>query len=276
MAYIDKAHSETDKILAELEKKIKSEYNKAYKEVKKELADVMARIEASPDMSPQQRLYLFNKRDRLQSMIKQYADVIKNANATAVKYINGDMLNVYKKNYNFEAGRLGFSFVDNTAAKKIISGETSPFTKLAIDSVKDRDVIIRKLTSEMTTSILKGESISQMSRRIRSVMENNLADSVRIARTETTRVENSARMDAGKEGEKLGFKMLKEWISTADDRTRPDHVIADGQRVPLDEPFTVGGEKLMYPGDFSLGASPSNTINCRCTMINIVDSSAKK
>lgn len=270
--YVDKAHSETDKILVQLEKQIKAEYNKAYKEVKRELTEIMTKLSLTPDMSPQQRLALMSKKDRLETMIKQYSETIKNANATAVKYINGDMVNVYKKNYNFEAEKLGFSLVDNTAAKKLITKEASPFTKLAIDSAKDRDIIERKLTSEMTTSILKGDSIPQMARRIRGVMENNLADSVRIARTETTRVENSARMDVGKEGEKLGFKMYKEWIATSDDRTRPEHASADGQRVPINEPFVVGGEKLMYPGDYSLGASPWNTINCRCTVINIAES----
>lgn len=268
---IDDAHKATDKILAELEKKIKQEYNKAYKEVKKELSEIMSKLALNPNMSPQQRLALMNKADRLESMIKQYSETIKNANAMAVKYINGDMVNVYKENYNFEADKLGFSLVDNTAAKKIINSEASPFTKLAIDSAKDKDVIIRKLTSEMTTSILKGESIPEMSKRIRLIMENNLADSVRIARTETTRVENAARMDVGKEGERLGFKMYKEWVSTPDDRTRLEHLEADGQRVPIDEPFKVGGEEMMYPGDFSLGASPWNTINCRCTMINIAE-----
>jgi SPP1 gp7 family putative phage head morphogenesis protein len=269
--YVDKAHSETDKILAQLEKQIKAEYNKAYKEVKRELTEIMNKLSLTPDMSPQQRLALMNKKDRLESMIKQYSQSIKNANATAVNFINKDMSNVYKKNYNFEADKLGFSLIDDNVAKKLITKEASPFTKLAIDEAKDKNAIIRKLTSEMTTSVLKGESIPQMARRIRGIMENNLADSVRIARTETTRVENSARMDVGKEGEKLGFKMYKEWVATSDDRTRPEHASADGQRVPINEPFIVGGEKLMYPGDYSLGASPWNTINCRCTVVNITE-----
>lgn len=270
---MDTAHKYTDKVLSELEKKIKAEYNRAYKEVKAELTKVISKLELNPDMSPQQRLVLINKADRLNKMIEQYAAVIKNSNSLAVKYINGAAVNIYTRNYNFEADRLGFALVDNTVAKKIINKETSPFTKLAIDSAKDKSVIVRKLTSEMTTSILKGESIPEMARRIKSIMESNLFDSVRIARTETTRVENSARFDVGKEGEKLGFEMQKEWVSASDDRVRPEHAEANGQRVPLNEPFEVGGEKMMFPGDYSLGASGWNTINCRCSMINI---SAKK
>lgn len=273
---MDTAHKYTDKALAELEKKIKAEYNRAFKEVNKELREVMSKLQSSANLSPQQMLNLLNKRDRLQNMINQYASIIRDSNALAVKYINGTAVNVYKANYNFEADKLGFSLVDNTVAKKLINEETSPFTKLAIDSAKDKDFIIRKLTSEMTTSILKGESIPEMARRIKSIMESNLADSVRIARTETTRVENSARFDVGKEGEKLGFEMEKEWVSANDGRVRPEHADAHGQRVPLNEPFEVGGEKLMFPGDESLGASGWNTINCRCSMVNITVKKSKK
>jgi hypothetical protein len=37
--------------------------------------------------------------------------------------------------------------------------------------------------------------------------------------------------------------------------------------IPVNEPFTVGGEQLMYPGDDSLGASPGNVINCQCIQL---------
>lgn len=54
------------------------------------------------------------------------------------------------------------------------------------------------------------------------------------------------------------------WESMKDERVRGSHAIADGQTVPISEPFTVGGYKLMYPCDDSLGAPPSETIGCRC------------
>lgn len=273
---VDKAHEKTDTILQRLEWKINSEYNKAYKEVKKDLTSVLSKLELNQNMSPQQRLTLMNKKDRLESMIEQYSRVLADTNGLAVKYINNDMLNVYKTNYDFEADKFAFAMVDNTAVKKIMSRETNPFTKLSIDNHKDKSQIAYKLRSAMITSILKGESIPEMARRIRGIMENNLSDSIRIARTETTRVENSARMDVGEQGKKLGFKMMKEWVATSDERTRPAHLDADGQQVPIDEPFIVDGEKLMYPGDFSLGASPSNTINCRCTVINIISEDGKE
>lgn len=60
---------------------------------------------------------------------------------------------------------------------------------------------------------------------------------------------------------------IKEWHTMGDGRVRPAHRAADLQRAKADEPFHVGGERLMQPHDRSLGASAGNTCNCRCTAI---------
>lgn len=56
----------------------------------------------------------------------------------------------------------------------------------------------------------------------------------------------------------------KTWDSVGDSHVREAHLVADGQEVPVNEPFVVDGEQLMFPGDTSLGASTGNVINCRC------------
>jgi len=58
---------------------------------------------------------------------------------------------------------------------------------------------------------------------------------------------------------------FKQWLATEDERTRPDHAAAHGQVVPINEPFSVGGEPLQYPGD--PGGSAENVMNCRCTTL---------
>lgn len=84
----------------------------------------------------------------------------------------------------------------------------------------------------------------------------------RIARTEAVGSYNAATLAALADEGVTG----KQWVSTRDARTRPTHIAADGQTVPLGEPFIVGGSALMMPGDPSGPAS--DTINCRCTIIN--------
>lgn len=266
------SHKWTDAELKRLERQINAEYTKAYKEMRKEMADIAAKLASNPDMSLQQKLALMNKNERLAKLCDQMADILKDTNKTATDFITKSAVNVFKVNYNAAAGDLGFALLDNTAVRNILTGEVNPFTKLAIAAEKDKTVIVRKLQSELTTSILKGESIPQMAKRIKTVSEGYLSDTIRIARTETTRIENSAKQSVGEEGKRLGFNMWKRWISTHDDRTRIEHDTekVDIADVPIDEPFEVGGEKMMYPGDISLGASAWNTINCRCTVVNYI------
>lgn len=57
----------------------------------------------------------------------------------------------------------------------------------------------------------------------------------------------------------------KRWVTRHDAKVRPTHVEAEGDTVPLDQPFIVGGYPLMYPGE--RGAPPALVINCRCTMV---------
>jgi len=66
-------------------------------------------------------------------------------------------------------------------------------------------------------------------------------------------------------------RVFKGWVSQGDSRVRTppdsafDHLKADSGQVPVDEPFIVSGEKLMHPGDESLGASKGNIAGCRCS-----------
>ncbi len=84
-----------------------------------------------------------------------------------------------------------------------------------------------------------------------------------IARTESMHASNAGAAQHFKE---WGVEE-KSWLATGDDRTRPAHAAANGQRRPIDEPFEVGGAKMMYPLDGSLGAPASEIVDCRCTVV---------
>lgn len=57
------------------------------------------------------------------------------------------------------------------------------------------------------------------------------------------------------------------WLSQEDERVRPTHAEADGQTVPINTPFTVGGYLLMFPCDDSLGAPAKEVVLCRCVEV---------
>lgn len=92
--------------------------------------------------------------------------------------------------------------------------------------------------------------------------EMSMGRARRIARTETHTAAQVGQYGAARASP---FKFRKTWLATEDQRTREDHAAANGQQVDLDEPFVVGGEELMFPGDPN--GSPGNVINCRCVCI---------
>lgn len=88
----------------------------------------------------------------------------------------------------------------------------------------------------------------------------------RISRTETNNIINAGDLQAARmETAATGQELQKVWISTMDPRTRDTHFAADGQRVPLDGKFTIGGHAADHPSDSNLPAHES--INCRCSML---------
>ena len=85
---------------------------------------------------------------------------------------------------------------------------------------------------------------------------------MRIARTEVHSASVYA-IDTAVKSTRVQFNRV--WTATIDERTRTDHRRANGQVRGLNEPFDVGGENLMFPGDPN--GSAGNIINCRCAIL---------
>ncbi|WP_412475385.1 phage minor head protein [Gordonia sp. LUNF6] len=84
----------------------------------------------------------------------------------------------------------------------------------------------------------------------------------RIARTEAHGAVNAGALAAARQSQAAtGDRYWKRWLATDDVRTRASHRVADGQTVPLDEKFRVGGFLLDFPGD-PITIAPHETINC--------------
>lgn len=83
-----------------------------------------------------------------------------------------------------------------------------------------------------------------------------------ISRTESTTAANYG-INLG--AESSDYYVQKYWLDTKDKRTRHDHIIAGLQPpIPMNTPFYVGGNPMMYPGDAT--APADEVVNCRCVM----------
>jgi uncharacterized protein with gpF-like domain len=112
---------------------------------------------------------------------------------------------------------------------------------------------------EFTHAVLFGDTIkkSDLPKKVLDAFSKDRA--TRIAMNEANIIHNYKRHI-----ELAKTQLTHTWDATLDEVTRPHHWEADGQTVPINEPFTVAGEKLMFPGDDSLGATAKNLVNCRC------------
>ena len=59
----------------------------------------------------------------------------------------------------------------------------------------------------------------------------------------------------------------KEWHTVMDGKERLSHAIMNGKCIPINEPFIVGGYRMMFPGDVTYGPPLKELMNCRCTII---------
>jgi hypothetical protein len=122
------------------------------------------------------------------------------------------------------------------------------------------DAIRRQLSIGMQ----EGETMEQIAARIGSMYDESVSyRAMRIARTEVVSASNASSIAGARS---VSDKLSKRWLSSRDARVRTDHSSADGQTVGMDEPFSVGGYELMFPGDGSRGAPASEIVNCRCTV----------
>jgi hypothetical protein len=99
-----------------------------------------------------------------------------------------------------------------------------------------------------------------------------------IVRTEVNRTFSlGAWKEMERSGEVLGSQLRKAWLDAGDDRVRDAHRKAGedysaDKAIPMEEPFIVDGEELMFPLDPR--GSAENTINCRCKLLPVVGDEA--
>lgn len=151
-----------------------------------------------------------------------------------------------------------------------------PFVTAYLAEVTNRlvrvaDEVYDLVAAEMAVGVNLGDGIPELAARVDSVLSTTGSErwpnrAVVIARTEAIGALNAGRFDAFRTyADQEDEPLFQLWLATEDSRTRETHRLADGQRVPLGEPFTVGGFSLRFPGD-PMGP-PQEVIQCRCTSL---------
>lgn len=134
--------------------------------------------------------------------------------------------------------------------------------------VRTPDEVYRRIIDELGIAVAKGEDVAAQAARVRHVLdvtgtENWPARARTVSVTEVHRAWNFGALAAAlRVQQREDVRIVKVWDSKNDSAVRTAHRRADGQKRFASQPFIVGGEPLMAPGDPS--GSPSNVISCRC------------
>jgi uncharacterized protein with gpF-like domain len=290
----DECDKLTDEQLEALERKIHKLYkdaademegtiNEYFKQFEKRDAQMKTALdngEITKQEYTQWRLTQIGRGKRYEDLRDKLAERMTKANEVAVAYVNDMTPGVYSLNMNYAAyqieqsyGNIGFTIWNDEAVRRLAVEEPDlmPYYPQANALRRGIDLAYGKsqITSQITSSILLGHSIPQMASALQQRIQGmNDTSAIRTARTAVTAAQNGGRQATLERAADMGIKLRKRWVATKDLRTRPEHGHADGQTVPIDKPFDVGGEPLMFPGDRS-NASGWNIYNCRCAMRSV-------
>ena len=276
------------KTFSQLESQISKQYREAYKDVSKKLQDFTRRHKAKDKQMQRDLKKGKITQDQYASWLRgqvfigqQWTDTktsldlsIKNVMTEAAHLSHQKSIDVFVDNANYTAfqiekdhgftGGVNFTLYDRKTVSRLMLEDPELLPRRRdINGNKLEAWNTKVIANCVTQSILQGESIDELSKRIaRDTCTDAGRSSLLYARTAMTGAQNAGRVERMKEAEGMGIKVQKQWMSTLDSRTRDSHRDMDGETVDVDEDFSNG---LEYPGDF--GGDPSEVYNCRCTLI---------
>lgn len=282
----------TDAALKDIEKQLKSVYNSAYKDMLQKQKDFNAayakkeakyQAQLAAGQITQDQFDAWKKGqvfqgEQWQAKKKQILDTLYSSNEIATKIVNGQAVNVFAFNANYQSFSLehgagvnfGFGLYDSASVVNLIKNDPKLLPEWKISQPKDYKWNQKKLNKQVNLGIIEGESLDKIAKRLCGALSTQNFNHMRtFARTAMTGAQNAGRDLSLQAAQDKGIKVKKEWMCTLDGHTRTNHRLLDGQRQPLDKPFEVDGMKIRYPGDPT--AHPSMVYNCRCTMVGDVE-----
>ena len=279
-----------DKELERIEKDISSLYSNAAKEVEAEFAKftessekqmvaMQGKLEAGEISKSEYQVWVQKQMlqtDRYKATVKSMTDILVKSDKAAMAVMNGKLPTVVAESYNFSqalgfeaAKKAGlsvgtFQVYNAKSVQKII--KENPKLLKEVDVPEDKKWNQTKINREITTGMLKGESIPKVSERLRRVTDMDKNAATRNARTAMTAAENVGRSESAEELKEMGIPVEEVWSATFDKRTRETHILLDGT-VKDENGFFGEGillHPLRYPADPD--GDPEEIYNCRCRL----------
>lgn len=147
---------------------------------------------------------------------------------------------------------------------KLNRGQVMAIRSFLTGRMKDVTVQARRrINAEIGQVIIGTQTAHQATERVaKHLTKGGISRAQGIVRTEVGRAYSTATQQRMDQAVQKLPGLQKIWRRSGKINSRVAHDLADGQTRPVDKPFDVGGEQLMYPRDPK--GSAKNTIRCGC------------
>ena len=285
----DIGNEETEKLIADLEKKIRREYAQAEKELNEKFNEYVRKFKIKDEIKKQQlargeitqefydywRKGQFSVAFRWQEMRRTMADDLTTVSQKARSIVDGYRGEAYAINHDYitfliekDSGiDTSYTLYNTRSAERLLKGdEVLPRPGKRMKGKIELGEVVKwqegRIQSVTLQSLLQGESTEHMAQRIcRTLSVSNYADAVRYARTAMTGAQNGGRFDAISRCREEGIDVVGQWSATLDGRTRHTPRQIDGEVAEPGETFSNG---CRFPGDPN--GPPAEIWRCRCRL----------
>lgn len=273
MQQLDKWNKELDRLSKKRYKQMDNQLYNTYKDGLKQLKiEIKQYIDAYDSLSFSQRL----QAERQLQVAAQINDVINEMGGKEERLLRSFISDEGTQGYfgtfyaleGAENIQLNFAMLPESYIEELVNTPVAG-KRLSTRLYTNQSKLAQEATTALLQGAFRGEGYAKVAKRVGELTEANYKQALRIARTEGGRVQSTAKQRSYVEAKNKGVDIQKRWLSTLDKKTRHSHQELDGQTVDVEEEFTApSGAKAMGPRLFQ---EASETINCRCTTITVVN-----
>ena len=264
---MNQRQKETQQVFLNNEKAVLKQLEGNYKDALNEINNKIAILQAREDADLQHVIYQIDYQKALKAQVQTVLDQLHNNNfETVSEYLTKSYEDGFIGTmYDLQGQGIPLVFpIDEEQVAAAIQHETKLSESLYTRLGKDTKVLSKQIAGEISRGIASASMYSEISRNIAGYCGISKNKAMRIARTESHRIQCKATADAQRKAKEKGADVVKQWDASLDGKTRDTHRELDGQIRDVDDDFEVGGMTVEAPGMFG---DPAEDCNCRCCLL---------
>lgn len=255
------------------EYKILVEYKKTLTDIQSILSNIYTKLGDKVSFAE------INKYNRFTSLEKNIINEIEKLSGISIKTTAETLKGIYSDTFISAAKsidtasnlQLGFYDVNSEVLKKIVNNPLDKVTWQFRNKLHHENLIPR-VQSLMSDSFIKKKGYVATAREMKKQFDGLANNALRIVRTESHRVYNTAMDDqiikVQASGKRLGLEVKKIWDAGNSKKPRPNHLDMDGQAADEDGLFTmitIDGATIKVSAPGNTGVA-SEDVNCHCLL----------